>query len=111
MKIAYVNAVHTSSFPDGSYGGQPGGWVIESQEKTISFAGDTDRMSDMELLGKRWNIDLALLPIGGRFTMSWQEVPLACEMLACTTVIGMHYDTFDPIRVDHETAMKYCEEN
>jgi len=103
--------VHTSSFVDGSDGGQSGGWIISSPEKTIYFAGDTDLMTDMQLFGARWDIDIALLPIGGQFTMGYREVPLACNMLGCKTVIGMHYDTFDPIKIDHEEAIKYCEEN
>lgn len=111
FRITYVNAVHSSSFSDGSYGGQPGGWIIETPEKTIYFAGDTDLMTDMQLFGARWHIDLAILPIGGVLTMSYREVPLACNMLGCRTVIGMHYDTFDPIKIDHESAISYCQDS
>jgi len=63
MTITYVHAVHSSVFVDGSHGGQPGGWVITAGGKTLYYAGDTDLMTDMQLFGARWDIDIAILPI------------------------------------------------
>ena len=59
--VKYVNAIHTSSFPDGSYGGQPGGFVIEGEHKNIYIAGDTALTFDMKLIPLQTKLDLAIL--------------------------------------------------
>lgn len=105
--VKYVNAVHTSSFPDGSYGGQPGGFVISSQNKNIYIAGDTAVHMDMKLLPLMYKkIDRAILPIGGTFTMGVEDAILACELLQIDTVIGCHYNTFPPIQIDKKYAVE-----
>ena len=93
-------AFHTSSFPDGSYGGEPGGWVIEVGGKTIYFAGDTALFSDMRLIGELWDIDLACLPIGDRYTMGPAHAVRAAEMVRAKAVLPIHYDTWPPIAQD-----------
>jgi L-ascorbate metabolism protein UlaG (beta-lactamase superfamily) len=93
-------AFHTSSFPDGSYGGQPGGWVIQSGGKTIYHAGDTALFGDMELIGRLFCIDLACLPIGDRFTMGPAHALLAAKMLKAKAVLPIHYNTFPVIPQD-----------
>ncbi|NDJ76196.1 MAG: metal-dependent hydrolase [Chloroflexi bacterium] len=108
-------AHHSSSLPDGSYGGQPNGILILTTEgKNIYHAGDTAVFLDMQLIGER-NIDLAMLPIGDYFTMGIDGSLKAIEFVKPKAVIPMHYNTFDPIaqdvvewaqRVNNETAAK-----
>ncbi len=105
-RVSYVNAIHTSSFPDGSYGGQPGGFIIEAYGKTVYIAGDTALTLDMQLIPLRWNLDLAILPIGDNFTMGYKDAIFASEFVACNRVLGVHYDTFGYIEIDHVAAKK-----
>jgi L-ascorbate metabolism protein UlaG (beta-lactamase superfamily) len=103
--LRYVNAIHTSSFPDGSYGGQPGGFVLEG-EKNIYIAGDTALTFDMKLIPMRTALDLAVLPIGDNFTMDVHDAVIAADFVQCSQVLGYHYDTFGYIEIDHEAAKK-----
>ena len=103
-KVKYVNAIHLSSFPDGSYGGQPGGFVIEADNKNVYIAGDTALTYDMKLISMRNPLDLAILPSGDNFTMDVDDATIAAEFLEVTTVLGYHYDTFGYIKIDHEIA-------
>lgn len=103
-KVKYVNAIHSSSFPDGTYGGQPGGFVIEVDNKNVYIAGDTALTYDMKLISMRNPLDLAILPIGDNFTMDVDDATIAAEFLEVTTVLGYHYDTFGYIKIDHEIA-------
>lgn len=99
-RATLVQALHTSTFPDGSPGGLPGGWIIETGGKVIYFAGDTALFGDMALFGKLWKIDLACLPIGDNFTMGPDHAVLAAEMLQAKCVLPIHYNTFPPIQQD-----------
>ena len=92
-KVKYVNAIHTSSFPDGKYGGQPGGFIIEG-DKTIYIAGDTALTYDMRLIRKQFDLDLAVLPIGDNFTMGVDDAIQAARYVDCDKILGYHYDTF-----------------
>lgn len=103
-RVKYVNAIHSSSFPDGTYGGQPGGFVIEADNKNVYIAGDTALTYDMKLISMRNPLDLAILPIGDNFTMDVDDAAIAAEFLEVTTVLGYHYDTFGYIKIDHEVA-------
>ena len=105
-KIKYVNAVHTSSFPDGSYGGQPGGFIIEGEHKTIYIAGDTALTMDMKLIPLQYNLDLAILPIGDNFTMGIDDAIIASDFVECDKILGYHYDTFGYIEIDHDEAKR-----
>jgi len=104
-RVKMVNAIHSSSMPDGSYGGNPAGFVIYAQDKTIYFAGDTALTYDMKLLADD-NIDWALLPIGDNYTMGADDAVKACDFINCKNVIGIHYDTFPAIKIDKEETMK-----
>jgi L-ascorbate metabolism protein UlaG (beta-lactamase superfamily) len=105
-KVKYVTAVHSSSFPDGSYGGQPGGFVIEGEHKNIYIAGDTALTMDMKLIPLRTKLDLAILPIGDNFTMDVDDAIIASDFVDCDKVLGYHYDTFGYIEIDHNEAKK-----
>ena len=104
--VKYVNAIHTSSFPDGSYGGQPGGFVIEGEHKNIYIAGDTALTFDMKLIPMQTKLDLAILPIGDNFTMGIDEAIIASDFVECDKILGYHYDTFGYIEIDHEAAKR-----
>ncbi|RBP32853.1 L-ascorbate metabolism protein UlaG (beta-lactamase superfamily) [Oceanihabitans sediminis] len=104
--LKYVNAIHTSSFPDGKYGGQPGGFVIEGEHKNIYIAGDTALTYDMKLIPMQTNLDLAILPIGDNFTMGIKDAIIASDFVQCDKVLGYHFDTFGYIEIDHEMAKR-----
>jgi L-ascorbate metabolism protein UlaG (beta-lactamase superfamily) len=104
--VKYVNAIHTSSFADGSYGGQPGGFVIEGEHKNIYIAGDTALTMDMKLIPMRTKLDLAILPIGNNFTMDVDDAIIASDFVDCDKVLGYHFDTFGFIEINHEEAIK-----
>jgi len=102
--LKYVNAIHTSSFPDGSYGGQPGGFILSAAGKHIYIAGDTALTMDMKLIPARFDLDLAVLPIGDNFTMGIDDAIRAAEFVECNEILGYHYDTFGYIEIDHDEA-------
>jgi L-ascorbate metabolism protein UlaG (beta-lactamase superfamily) len=105
-KVKYVNAVHSSSFPDGSYGGNSGGFIIEGEHKNIYIAGDTALTMDMKLIPLRTKLDLAILPIGDNFTMDIEDAILASDFVECDKILGVHYDTFGYIEINHEEAIR-----
>ncbi len=104
--VKYVVAHHTSSFPDGTYGGNPGGFVIRGEHKNIYIAGDTALTMDMKLIPLYTKLDLAILPIGDNFTMGIDDAIIACDYVECDKVLGVHYDTFGYIEIDHEEAKR-----
>ncbi len=105
-KLKYVNAVHSSSFADGTYGGNPGGFVIEGEHKNIYIAGDTALTMDMKLIPMRTKLDLVVLPIGDNFTMDVEDAIIASDFVNCDKVLGYHYDTFGYIEINHNEAKK-----
>lgn len=106
--VKCVSAAHSSSLPDGTYGGNPMGFVIESAEGNFYYAGDTALTYDMKLIGEYRSIDFAFLPIGDNFTMGVDNAILATEFINCGDIIGMHYDTFGYIKIDnHEAVRKF----
>jgi len=102
--VKCVNAVHSSTLPDGSNGGNPMGFIIESSEGSFYYSGDTALTYDMKLIGDYRKIDFAFLCIGDNFTMSVDNAIIASEFIKCPKVIGMHYDTFGYIKIDHQEA-------
>lgn len=104
--VKCVRAEHSSGLPDGSYGGNPMGFVISYEEndiqKTIYYAGDTALTYDMKLIEEEYNhIDFAFLPVGDNFTMGINDAVKAATFVNADTVIPMHYDTFGYIVIDH----------
>ncbi|MDA8418024.1 MAG: metal-dependent hydrolase [Desulfobacteraceae bacterium] len=98
-RLQLTLALHGSSMPDGSHGGNPCGLLLAVDGKTIYHAGDTGLFSDMQLIGEG-GLDLALLPIGDNYTMGPDAALRAVKFLRPATVIPMHYDTFPVIRQD-----------
>ncbi len=105
-KASMTLAFHTSSFADGSNGGVAAGFVVETGDKVIYHAGDTALFGDMQLIGKLWKIDVALLPIGDGFTMGPAHALMAAEFLKAKTIIPIHYDTYPPIKQDANAFTK-----
>lgn len=107
-----VWALHTSANPDGSYGGNPAGFVLELEGKTIYFAGDTALTWEMKILADLYSLDYSILPIGGHYTMDVDDALIATKYLECDKVIGVHYNTFPPIQIDTQEAVaKFKREN
>jgi len=104
--LKMVNAVHSSVLPDGTYGGNPAGFIISNDEGTVYIAGDTALHQDMKLIPEFYNIDLAILPIGDNFTMGIDEAIMAADFVKADKILGMHYDTFPYIEIDKEEAVK-----
>lgn len=110
--LRMVWATHSSANPDGSYGGNPVGYVLETSGKVIYFAGDTALTQEMKILADLYKLDYAILPIGGHYTMDVDDAIIATKYLECNTVIGVHYNTFPPIKIDtEEAAAKFEREN
>ncbi len=102
-RVKMVNAIHSSSMPDGTYGGNPAGYIIYADGKTIYIAGDTALTYDMKLLADE-NLDWAFLPIGDNYTMGTDDAVKAASFINCKNIIGVHFDTFPPIKLNHEAA-------
>jgi L-ascorbate metabolism protein UlaG (beta-lactamase superfamily) len=105
--VKYVNAVHSSVMPDGSYGGNPGGFVIWNDDSCLYIAGDTALNMDMKLIPMTCpTLDAAILPIGDNFTMGIDDAVIASQFIACDKILGCHFDTFPPIKIDHNQAIE-----
>ncbi len=103
-EVKCVSAVHSSSMPDGSYGGNPMGFIIFNDEQNFYYSGDTALTLDMQLIPLFAQIDFAVLPIGDNFTMGMEDAVQAAKMVQTNTVIGVHYDTFGYIKIDRQKA-------
>ncbi len=101
-----VNAVHSSSMPDGTFGGNPGGFVIESRDGNFYYSGDTALTLDMKLIGESTLLKFAVLCVGDNFTMGPDDAVKAAEFVRCNQILGVHYDTFPPIKIDHAIAVE-----
>lgn len=103
-KVKMTNALHGSGISDGGnmiYGGNPCGFVIETNGKKVYHAGDTGLTLDMKLLENE-KIDVAFLPIGGNYTMDLDDAVIATDFIKAKKVVPMHYDTFEVIKSDPE---------
>jgi L-ascorbate metabolism protein UlaG (beta-lactamase superfamily) len=108
--ISLVPAWHTNTLPgseespysaeDGVAIGPAAGLVIKIGETTVYHARDTCLFGDMKLIAERSDVDVALLPIGGHYTMDRRDAVIAADLIGAATVIPMHYDTFPPIETD-----------
>jgi L-ascorbate metabolism protein UlaG (beta-lactamase superfamily) len=97
-RVTLTIAHHSSQFPDGSYGGNPCGFVVKFAEGSVYFACDTALFSDMKLIAE--GVDLAVLPIGDRFTMGPADSVRATKLISPKRVVPAHYDTWPPIHQD-----------
>ena len=107
-RVKMVNAIHSSTMPDGAPGGNPAGFVIYTNEgKNIYYAGDTALTYDMKLLADE-DLAWAYLPIGDNYTMGADDAIKASAFINCKNIVGMHYDSFPVIKIDKsEVAEKF----
>jgi L-ascorbate metabolism protein UlaG (beta-lactamase superfamily) len=103
-RAKFVNAIHSSTLPDGAFGGNPGGFVVECAEGNFYYSGDTALTMDMKLIGESTKLKFAVLCIGDNFTMGPDDAVKAAEFVRCSEILGVHYDTFPPIKIDHAAA-------
>jgi len=94
IQFTMTNAFHSSSAPDGSYAGEPAGFVVSADDARIYFAGDTTVFGDMQLIARLYSPTVAVLPIGDHFTMGPKEAALALELLGNPRCVPSHYGTF-----------------
>jgi L-ascorbate metabolism protein UlaG (beta-lactamase superfamily) len=107
FKVKCVVAQHSSSMYDGSYGGNPVGFIISAGDAAFYYSGDTGLTMDMQLIPRWAKLDFAVLPIGDNYTMGAEDALECARMINCKTVIGVHYDTFESlIKIDQERAKR-----
>jgi len=99
-------AQHSGGLPDGSYGGNPMGFIIYGREGNFYYSGDTALTLDMQLIPRWAKLNFAVLPIGDNFTMGYADAVIAAQIIECRSIVGVHYDTFGYIKMDHEKAIK-----
>ncbi|MCB0396077.1 MAG: metal-dependent hydrolase [Flavobacteriales bacterium] len=104
--VQYVAAIHSSVLPDGTYGGNPGGFVVETGGDDFYYSGDTALTMDMKLYGEGRTLKTTFLPIGDNFTMGIDDALRCAEFVGCSSIVGLHYDTFPYIVIDKEVAQK-----
>src|SRR6476619_4708905 len=104
-RVKLTGAIHSSSMPDGSYGGNPAGFVIETGEGNFYYSGDTALTLDMKLISEQTELRFAVLPIGDFFTMGIDDALRAADFVRVTKIVGVHYDTFPPIKLDRAAAI------
>ncbi|MGZ3883356.1 MAG: metal-dependent hydrolase [Bacteroidia bacterium] len=104
--VKCVTAIHSSCLPDGSYGGNPMGFIVECPGTNFYYAGDTALTYDMKLIGEYRSINFAFLPIGDNFTMGPENAIIASDFINCEDIIGMHYDTFGYIKINQKEAIE-----
>ncbi len=110
-RVTQTWARHSSSFPDGTYGGNPGGFIIEIDGKCIYAMGDTSTFAEMEWIGTDFSIDYAVIPIGDCFTMGPKESLRAAKMLNAKVLIPVHFNTFPAIQVDIDAWEKLMQDH
>ncbi len=112
-RVKLVPASHGSAIVEGNqviYGGNPCGFLIEVEGKVVYHAGDTGLIADMELLGRFEKVNVALLPIGGNFTMDTKDAAIAAELIKPEVAIPMHYKTWPIIDKDPEEFKRLAQE-
>ncbi len=105
-RVKLTAAVHSSSLPDGSYGGNPAGFVVGSSDGNFYYSGDTALTMDMKFVAEQTTLRFAVLPIGDFFTMGVDDALRAADLVGTTRIVGVHYDTFPPIKLDRAAAKK-----
>lgn len=108
--IKLVNALHSCSLPDGSYGGSAGGFIVETKQGSFYYSGDTALSLDFQMIGDWYDLSFAVLPIGDNYTMGAEDAIVCAEMLDCDRIVGVHYNTFPEIEIDiSETIQQFSE--
>lgn len=103
--VKCVSAIHSSCLPDGTYGANPMGFVFTTPDGDFYYSGDTALTLDMQLIPRWANLKFSVLPIGDNFTMDVKDAITCAEFTNCKKIVGVHYDTFGYIIIDHEKAI------
>ena len=103
--VKCVVAQHSSGLPDGSYGGNPMGFIFNTADGNFYYSGDTALTLDMQLIPSWIDLNFAVLPIGDNFTMDVNDAIDASVFIQCNTIVGVHYDTFGFIKIDKAAAV------
>lgn len=111
FRVKCTAAQHSSGLPDGSYGGNPMGFIIYSSQGNFYYSGDTALTLDMQLIPQWAKLNFAVLPVGDNFTMGYEDAMQAAKMIDCKNIIGVHFDTFGFIKIDHEKAIRAFEDD
>ncbi|MDP3666337.1 MAG: metal-dependent hydrolase [Sediminibacterium sp.] len=107
--VKVVVAQHSSGLPDGSYGGNPLGFLLITGEGNFYYSGDTALTLDMQLIPGWAKLDFAVLPIGDNFTMDAADAAKAADFIDCKTIVGVHYNTFGFIKINEAAAKEIFE--
>lgn len=107
--VKVVIAQHSSGLPDGTYGGNPLGFLFMTDEGNFYYSGDTALTLDMQLIPGWAKLDFAVLPIGDNFTMDAADAAKAADFIGCKTIVGVHYNTFGFIKINEAEAGKIFE--
>lgn len=111
-RLKMVNAIHSSSFPDGTYGGNPAGFVISTAKQgDFYYSGDTALTYDMKLINEEFDIKYAFICMGDLFTMGMADALKAADFVGTDDVVAIHFDTFPPIQLDRVAANKLFIDN
>lgn len=110
-RAVFLPAFHSSSLPDGSYGGCPASILLDIDGARIYHAGDTCLTSEMKTIKELYSPQIAMLPIGGNYTMDIEHAAVAAKWLGVKTVIPMHYGTFPEIQADVNEFIKLVNAN
>ncbi|MFZ4784959.1 MAG: metal-dependent hydrolase [Flavobacteriales bacterium] len=110
FKVKCVNAVHSSVLPDGTYAGNPMGFVISTGDQHVYYSGDTALTYDMKLIAEDYALSAAFLCMGDNFTMGLKDAVKAAQFVNAKRVVAMHFDTFPYIKIDHAKATEMFKE-
>jgi len=105
-RVTMTNAIHSSSMPDGSYGGQPGGFLIKTDEGSFYYSGDTGLTHDMKLIAAAGPLKFAALCLGDCYTMGVDDAITAASWIGCKEIVGVHYNTFPFIEINIKQAQQ-----
>jgi L-ascorbate metabolism protein UlaG (beta-lactamase superfamily) len=105
-RVKLTAAVHSSSMPDGSYGGNPAGFMIETNDGNFYYSGDTALTMDMQLIRNTTNLEFAVFPIGDFYTMGIEDACRVADLVGVERFVGVHYDTFPPIKLDRDATLR-----
>ena len=106
FSVKCVVAQHSSGLHGGAYGGNPMGFIVYAKDESFYYSGDTSLTMDMQLIPKWATLKFAVLPLGDNFTMGVSDAVMAAQFVASKKVIGVHYDTFGFIKINHEDARR-----
>jgi len=104
--VKCFTAIHSSSFADGTYAGAPSGFAFKTPDGNFYYSGDTGLTLDMGLVSKWVKLDFAVLPVGDCLTMGAEDALIAADLIGASIVVGVHYDTFGFIKIDHKKSIE-----